>query len=228
MRIQVTGLGQAGLLLEFDALRVMIDPYLSDSIAQIDPKKHRRTPVDPAVWDVRPDMMIFTHDHRDHYDEETVRRFLTADRRMTVLSPFSVWQKVRGIGRHNCVLLSPGVEWTQGGVTVCAVPAAHSDPHALGVLLKTPDFCAYVTGDTLYSRRVIEAVDTPVDVVFLPVNGEGNNMNAQDAARFARAIGAKRAAPLHIGRFDDMTAEDFPFEGRLALPLFRTIALGRG
>ena len=69
MRIQVTWLGQAGLLLEFDALRVMIDPYLSDSIAQIDPKKHRRTPVDPAVWDVQPDMMIFTHDHRDHYDE---------------------------------------------------------------------------------------------------------------------------------------------------------------
>lgn len=228
MRIQVTWLGQAGLLLEFDALRVMIDPYLSDSIAQIDPQKHRRTPVDPAVWDVQPDMMIFTHDHRDHYDEETARRFLTADRRMTVLSPFSVWQKVRGIGRHNCVLLSPGVEWTQGGVTVCAVPAAHSDPHALGVLLKTKDFCAYVTGDTLYSRRVIEAIDAPVDVVFLPVNGEGNNMNAQDAARFARAIGAKRAAPLHIGLFDDMTAEDFPFEGRLALPLFRAIALGRG
>ena len=158
----------------------------------------------------------------------TARRFLTADRRMTVLSPVSVWQKVRGIGRHNCVLLSPGVEWTQGGVTVCAVPAAHSDPHAIGVLLKAPDFCAYVTGDTLYSRRVIEAIDAPVDVVFLPVNGEGNNMNAQDAARFARAIGAKRAAPLHIGLFDDMTAEDFPFEGRLALPLFRAIALGRG
>lgn len=228
MRIQVTWLGQAGLLLEFDALRVMIDPYLSDSIAQIDPQKHRRTAVDPAVWDVRPDMMIFTHDHRDHYDEETARRFLMADRRMTVLSPFSVWQKVRGIGRHNCVLLSPGVEWTQGGVTVCAVPAAHSDPHALGVLLKAPDFCAYVTGDTLYSRRVIEAVDAPVDVVFLPVNGEGNNMNAQDAVRFARTIGAKRAAPLHIGLFDDMTAEDFPFEGRLALPLFHAIALGRG
>ena len=53
---------------------------------------------------------------------------------------------------------------------------------------------------------------------------------AIDAARtsVARAIGAKRAAPLHIGLFDDMTAEDFPFEGRLALPLFRAIALGRG
>lgn len=227
MHIQATWLGQAGLLLEFDALRVMIDPYLSDSIAQTDPKKHRRTPVDPAIWDVQPDMMIFTHDHRDHYDEESARRFLATGRRITVLSPLSVWRKVRGIGHHNCVLLSPGVEWTQGGVTVCAVPAAHSDPYAVGVLLKAPDFCAYVTGDTLYSRRVIEAIDTPVDVVLLPVNGEGNNMNASDAARFARAIGAGRAVPLHIGLFDDMTPEDFPFEGRLVLPLFRACALDR-
>ena len=83
MHIQATWLGQAGLLLEFDALRVMIDPYLSDSIAQIDPQKHRRTAVDPAVWDVRPDMMIFTHDHRDHYDEETARPSATSPRSRT-------------------------------------------------------------------------------------------------------------------------------------------------
>ena len=61
---------------------------------------------------------------------------------------------------------------------------------------------------------------------------QGNPADAEAMFRadceLARAIGAKWAAPLHIGLFDDMTVEDFPFEGRLALPLFRAIALGRG
>ena len=90
--LKITYLGQAGLLMESPACTVMIDPYLSDSVGETNPACHRRIPVDERFFSVKPDIMVFTHDHLDHYDPETVSRFLTFDTHITVLSPASVWQ----------------------------------------------------------------------------------------------------------------------------------------
>lgn len=76
-KLKITYLGQAGLLLEKQGLTVMVDPYFSDSVGATNPQKHRRQPVDPRVWDIKPDVMIFTHNHLDHYDPETVQHFIT-------------------------------------------------------------------------------------------------------------------------------------------------------
>ncbi len=65
----------------------MIDPYLTDSVAAIDPVEVRRIPVDESVFDIKPDVLLFTHDHLDHYDPETVERFLTQEKGFTVLAP---------------------------------------------------------------------------------------------------------------------------------------------
>ena len=70
--MKITWLGQAGLLFESDEIRIMIDPYLSDSVRKIEPKKFRRVPVPEELFKIEPDIMIFTHNHLDHYDPETV------------------------------------------------------------------------------------------------------------------------------------------------------------
>ena len=43
--MKVTWLGQAGLLFERDGVKIMIDPYLSDSVEKYEPKNYRRQPV---------------------------------------------------------------------------------------------------------------------------------------------------------------------------------------
>ena len=95
---KITWLGQAGLLCEKDGFRIMIDPYLSDSVVKVNPKNYRRVPVDTRFFDLKPDVMIFTHDHLDHYDPETVPHFINKDTTVLVLAPTSVWDKVRKIG----------------------------------------------------------------------------------------------------------------------------------
>ena len=74
--MKVTYLGQAGLLFERDNFKIMIDPYLSDSVEKINPKNYRRVPVDESYLKLKPDVMIFTHNHLDHYDPETVVHFI--------------------------------------------------------------------------------------------------------------------------------------------------------
>ena len=219
--MRVTWIGQAGLLFKSSVLTVLIDPYLSDSVGKLDPAKKRRIPVDPSLWQIQPDVLLFTHDHLDHFDPETSAHWLKSSHPMTVLAPNSVWQKVRKYGgEHNYVLFDAGTQWTQGDIRFSAVPAAHSDSHAIGVLLQTEGKLHYVTGDTLYSTRVLSTLPDDIDAVFLPVNGVGNNMNMVDAARFARDCGAKCAVPIHIGLFDGLTAQAFPFEPKRILNVY--------
>lgn len=225
--MRITWLGQAGLLFEKAGFSVMVDPYLSDSVAKVNPASARRVPVDERFLEIRPDVMIFTHDHLDHYDPETAPVFLRrTEKPMTVLSPASVWQKARAEGGgHNYVQFNRGCEWTQGGLCFRAVKAEHSDERAIGVIIEDADAekTYYVTGDTLYHRDIFGDLPEKIDVVFLPVNGVGNNMNMTDAARFARRCGAKKAVPLHFGLFDSLDVQGFESPVRVIPVMFEEI-----
>ncbi len=227
--MKITWLGQAGLLLEAPSCTVMIDPYLSDSVGKNNPVCWRRIPVDERFFFIKPDILVFTHDHLDHYDPETVIRFLTADTHMTVLAPASVWQKVRQTGGgNNYVSFNRGTEWTQGGLRFTAVRAEHSDLYAIGVVITdlADGRNYYITGDTLYNNAIFADLPEKIHAVFLPVNGVGNNMNMIDAARFADRTGAKNVVPMHIGLFDDLSAEDFPCERKIIPAFFKEIPIG--
>ncbi len=227
--MKITWLGQAGLLFETPVCTVMIDPYLSDSVGAVNPKLHRRVPVDTRFFGVEPHILIFTHDHADHYDAETAAHFLTAATRVTVLAPASVWQKVRQTGGdNNYVSFNRHTQWTQGGLRFTAVPAEHSDPYAIGVIITdlSDGKNYYITGDTLYNTTLFEHLPAEIHAVFLPINGVGNNMNMTDAARFAEKTGARYAVPLHVGLFDDLSPADFPAENKIIPAFFTEIQIG--
>lgn len=225
----ITWLGQAGLLFESDGRRIIIDPYLSDSVAKVNPANHRKVPVDQRFLELEPDVIIFTHDHIDHFDPESAGVYLgRAGKKITVLSPSSVWQKAREYQNgHNYVLFEEGVEWTEGNLRFASVPACHSDPMAIGVIITdlTDGKNYYVTGDTLYRKDIPLKLPVKPDVVFLPINGAGNNMNAVDAARFAEAVGAKQVVPYHFGMLDNLTAGDFVCENKVIPEIYKEIKL---
>jgi len=223
--MKITWIGQAGLLFDNGKIKIMIDPYLSDSVERIEPKSFRRVPIQKELFDIEPNIMIITHDHLDHYDPETASCFLTRqDKPMTVLSPASVWQKVRAYGGiHNYVQLDRHTEWTEHGFRFSAVKAVHSDPFAIGVVIEDLEEkkIYYVTGDTLYNTEIFKDLPKNIDFVFLPINGVGNNMNETDALRFFRACGARWAVPYHVGMFDELTPEIFESENKIVLELYK-------
>ena len=227
--MKITWLGQAGLLFEKNGKTVMIDPYLSDSVYKVNPLNFRRVPVEEKFFEMTPDVMIFTHDHLDHYDPETAPRFFAkTDKQMLVLCPASVWQKARTHGGgHNYVQFDRMTEWTAYGMRFSAVHAEHSDPHAIGVIIEELDTgkTYYVTGDTLYNKKVFADLPEGLDCVFLPINGVGNNMNEVDAERFFKACGAKVAVPMHVGMFDEKSPDIFKAEPRVLPEIYKEIAL---
>ena len=228
--MKVTWLTQAGLLFENDKIKILVDPYLSDSIGEVEPKKKRRMPIDESFFDVKPDVILITHDHRDHLDTATLDHYLKGEGSVTVLSGECAFKKLLAYGGdHNYVLLAPHSVWSQQGVTFYSVHAEHSDRTAVGFIIDDGKETFYVSGDTLYNYDVIDDVldlaPDGVDFAFLPINGVGNNMNARDAADFAYEIGAKAAVPLHYGLFDSLTPDAFDFDDRIILEPYKETKL---
>ena len=229
--MKVTWLTQAGLLFENDNVRILVDPYLSNSVAKIEPEHQRRIPVEEKFFKVSPDIIIITHAHADHLDTETLERYLNGGAKpITVMAPYNAYLEVSKFGGpHNYVMLNPRSVWSEKGVTVYAVKAEHSDPTAAGYIIDDGNKTYYISGDTLYNYDVIDEVlslvEDGVDVAFLPINGVGNNMNASDAADFAYEIGAKCAVPIHWGLFDSIDPESFDFDDAVIPEPYKEIAL---
>ena len=224
--MNVTFLGQAGLLFEKEGFKIMIDPYFSDSVEKVNPKNFRRVAVEESFFETKPDVMIFTHNHLDHYDPETASRFITKESALLILAPKSVWDEVRKFGGdNNYVLFNRHTEWTQNGIKFIAVKAEHSDNLAIGVIIDDGERKYYVTGDTLYNEEVFSDIPEDIFALFLPINGVGNNMNMSDAERFAKRINAQKTVPIHVGMFDELRAVDFKCENKVLPEIYKEIKL---
>ena len=228
-KMKITWLGQAGLMLQTAEATVIIDPYLSDSVEKIQPQNYRRVAVDKSFLDIKPDLLLFTHVHLDHYDTETAPIYLASEKKMTVLCPNSVWSEARKNGGvHNYVCFDRGTVWTEKGLRFTAVTATHSDFSAIGIIVEdlSDGKKYYITGDTLYNHGIFADLPDDLYAIFLPINGVGNNMNATDAADFVKRSGAKYSVPLHFGMFDELSPECFKAENRVIPEIYNEIKFG--
>ena len=224
--MKVTWLGQAGLLFETDNKIIIVDPYLSDSVEKIEPQNKRRVPVDKSFFDIKPDIIVLTHNHLDHTDPDTLKHFISQSGNMTILASGNAWNTVRtGFGgNNNYVMFNRHSEWTEGNIKFSAVKAEHSDEHAIGFIMESEGKRYYVTGDTLYNTDIFSDLPEGIDYAFLPVNGRGNNMNMEDGKHFCERIGAK-AIPLHCGLFDDLDMNKFGYENKVIPEFYKEIKL---
>lgn len=224
--MRVIWLGQAGLLFETENKTIMVDPYLSDSVEKINPRNKRRVPVDNSFFDIKPDIIVLTHNHLDHTDPDTLKHFITQNGNILVLASGNAWNTVRSTfgGTNNYVMFNRYSEWTEGNIKFTAVKAEHSDDSAIGFILEAEGKKYYITGDTLYNNDIFSDLPEGIDYVFLPVNGLGNNMNMEDGKRFCEKIGAK-AIPLHCGLFDDFDLNKFGYENKVIPEFYKEIKL---
>ena len=108
----------------------------------------------------------------------------------------------KGILREQLLrALCPARPVDPGRDPFTVVKAEHSDPVRIGVILESEGKRLCITGDTLYSTEVLVDLSGEIDMVFLPMNGPGNNMNAADAVRFAADCGARRVPKSDRGRY---------------------------
>jgi L-ascorbate metabolism protein UlaG (beta-lactamase superfamily) len=219
-------LGQSGFLMQWRGRHLLLDPYLSDSLtakyANTDKPHVRMTAraVDPAQLDFI-DVVTSSHNHTDHLDAETLVALLRVNHALTVVTPevnrrFAAERLSVPPERLRGLRIGERLSVADDAFELEAVPAAHEalEEQFVGYIVRCGPWTIYHSGDTLtYDGHAELLQPLGVDVALLPINGRAperrvaGNMNADEAAALAHAIGALTVIPCHYEMFTFNTAD---------------------
>lgn len=223
--ISFWNLGQAGILLkgrEEDGL-ICIDPYLSNSIEQVNPETEFKRAYHPVLSPIMledADAILITHEHDDHLDFATLREVGQNSENPIFVVPAPLVPMVQSETCHKNIVAAKGNESFQiKGFQITPVPAAHTryevdllgDHHYLGYCLEVNGVRLFHSGDTIVTPELVEKVkDFNPHVVFLPINGGDyfrssreivGNMSFREAVEFSITVGADLIIPIHYDLF---------------------------
>lgn len=219
-------LGQAGFALRHGADVLLIDPYLSDSLAAKYAGArfpHRRLHPAPVSAEELNSVVgvLHTHAHTDHMDPWTIEAVLRSNRPQFVAPRArSAIALDRGIPTGLLSGLDAGEEVRIGPFTVTAVPAAHEQltrdadgaHHFLGYVVDTGTVRLYHSGDCVpYPGQAELLAGLGIDVALLPINGRDRdrlangvpgNFTVHEAVELCSAAGIPALLCHHFGLFD--------------------------
>lgn len=227
-QVRVWWLGQSGVLVQWQGRHLLMDPYLSDSLtvkyANTDTPHVRMTEraVDPSSLDFI-DVVTSSHNHTDHLDAETLGPILRANPDSALIVPAAnrafVAERL-GIdpSMPEALAFRDGIR--VGPFFIEAVPAAHEalDPQYVGYVVRCGPWTLYHSGDTVLFEGMAKRLRPyAIDVALLPINGRAaarrvaGNLDAAEAARLGRTIGARTVIPCHYEMFTFNTADPGEF-----------------
>lgn len=219
--LRITWMGHSSLLIEIDGKRLLTDPAWGERASfskYFGPKRFFPAPI---AFDELPslDAVILSHDHYDHLDRSTMKRFVKSD------VPFycSI-----GVGQH---LVKWGIardrihemDWTDSvtigkDLQITATPARHFSGRGItnrnetlwsSFVIKGPQHNIFFGADSGYfpGFEDIGKAYGPFDLTMLEIGASNENwadihMGPEKATRAHQALGGKVMMPIHWATFN--------------------------
>jgi L-ascorbate metabolism protein UlaG (beta-lactamase superfamily) len=193
---------------EGDGLVVYTDPYLLSGGEAAD--------LVPA------DLILITHDHRDHCSPDDIAMIQKED--TVIVTTAACAEKLSG----NIQVVAPGDQLEVKGIPIQAVPAYnmnkfrsegvpyHPEGMGVGYVFTIGGQRIYHAGDT---DVIPEMSDIDVDIALLPVSGLPYVMTADEAVEAAGVIKTRLVIPMHIGRTEESLAAAEAFKAQSPVPV---------
>ncbi|MCQ4630397.1 MBL fold metallo-hydrolase [Shinella sp. CPCC 100929] len=241
--VRLYWLGQAGFVIATSRYRIVIDPYLSDSLAEKYQGKrfeHDRlmaAPIQPS--EIGPvDLVLVTHHHTDHMDQQTLTPIATANPDCRFVVPRAAIEAAKeriGVGPERLITIDAGERIEPlPGLIITAIRAAHETLERseegwhkfLGYVVESEGVCLYHSGDTIpFEGLVDEVAPFKVDLALLPVNGRrpeltqagiAGNLTLDEACVLSDQIGAADMIAHHYGMFAFNTEDPATIDAKSA------------
>lgn len=220
-------LGQAGFALRTADGLAVIDPYLSDALAEKYQGAHfkhtRMMPPPVGADELRGvDLLLATHAHSDHLDPGSVGKIMEHNPGCRLACPAGVVPTAleRGADRDRTVGMRVMERRRFGPFTVELLPSAHEelkvdengDTAYGGFIIEAEGVKIYHSGDCVpFAGLAAMVKERGVDVALLPVNGRDaerrargvpGNFTLDEAALLCLEAGVSHLLPHHFGMFD--------------------------
>ena len=228
--VRLWWLGQSGYLIQYKGKRILLDPYLSDSLTvkyQHTEKPHVRIServIDPSLLP-KIDIITSSHNHTDHLDAETINPILNNSPYCKLIIPEANRKFVADRLKINADFpsgLNAGESFTEDDISFYAIPAAHNEldvnedgkyPY-LGYIIQLGSFAIYHSGDTLNYKGIEEWISPfKPAIALLPINGNdperkvAGNLNAEEAVALGKKCHIPVVIPCHYDLFAFNTAD---------------------
>lgn len=224
LHVYVWWLGQSGFLVQYKGCRLLLDPYLSDSLTRKyhgTNKPHVRMServIDPSL--LRGIQLITSsHNHTDHLDAETLNPLLANNPSASFIIPEA--NRTFVANRLGCPVDFPmgmddGKAVSIPPYEVYGIAASHNEIEKdalgrcvyLGYVIRMGTFTLYHSGDTLLYPGLAEKLKPfQIDLALLPINGNdpsrgvAGNFNGAEAAALAKETNARCVIPCHYHMF---------------------------
>lgn len=210
----LTWIGHATFLIQLGGRSALIDPVMSDRLSGVVPRN-----VAPGLdWAALPkiDVVLVTHNHRDHMDAPTLKR-LGSDPVYVVPRGLGSWFERAGLRR--VVEMGWWQEEEIEGLHVTFVPSQHWSRRGLtdvnqswwgGFVVERGGLQVYHSGDTAWFEgfSLIGERCGEIHASMLPIGAyaprwfmRSQHMNPEDAVRAFSALGASKFVAMHWGTF---------------------------
>lgn len=172
----------------------------------------------------RPDVILLTHSHFDHFDPETLKG--VAAEKTVLVAPRDVFEKLSGNLETRAKIMTNGEVKTVDGIKVEAVPMYNTTPDRMkfhkkgagnGYVLTLGDKRIYISGDTedIPEMRALKNIDVAFVCMNLPYT-----MTVEQAASAVREFHPKIVYPYHskgsdLEKFKQRVGTDAGVEVRL-------------
>ena len=213
--------GHSTVMLNHQGITVLTDPQFSKRASPFSFWGPKRVTPTPFNIDDLPkiDVVLISHNHYDHLDEESIRKLAQLQPNIKFLVPLGLAPLLRDWGVREVEEL----DWWQpvrlDGVEIQPTPVQHWSKRSFfdrnktlwsGWMLRWEDFSFYFAGDTGYSddfSRTAQRLGSPT-LAAIPIGAyeprefmKSAHLNPEEAVRAFRDLGAKYAFGIHWGTF---------------------------
>jgi L-ascorbate metabolism protein UlaG (beta-lactamase superfamily) len=181
--MQLTKSGHACVRLDRDGRRLVIDPGgLTDARV-----------LDGA------DAVLVTHEHFDHFSEETLRRAADANPALRIWTNGAVAARLDGLG-GRVTAVGEGEAFTAAGFEVRVYGAWHEVIHR--DIPRVGNVGFLVDGALFHPGDALTVPDVPVETLLVPVHGPWATTG--QLIDYVREVAPRRAFAVHDGALNDL------------------------
>ncbi len=187
--MKIKYLGHSCFLIEKNNLKILTDPFITNNPL-----------TKMGLFDIKPDIILLTHDHQDHLGDTIEISKNTGAHIITIFDVAQEFNKfqVPTIGGN----LGGTIEYK--GVNFTFVKAEHSSNKGVpvGFIINLGKNIVYFAGDTnvFSDMKIIKDLYKP-NIVMLPIDGYFN-MGPREAVYALKLLEPEIVIPIHYGTFD--------------------------